>query len=720
MSLSPGIPQAVIATPAVGVLLRLGVACALALPGSDVLISGVTTLGAAQVTALDASLPVNTQGGSCALVNARRMELIELLAATRLGSLAPGARVLGDASCAVSASSPLVTAVGVAVLVDGTRSAADGLAASLGAVLGSPETRNATFRAFLDAAANASGVPTGCFSTAALQSAPAVSIADASLRPGAGGSNQGPSSSSGGASSIVIGGAIAGAVAALCCCAVLAVLVALRFRRQKSPVRVAGGKGDADKGVASPGGSLRYLVQSNPLRDAAAAPKPAVVAGGSARVPDASGATTPKRSPAPPLRKERSIWRLTAPFMAHTAATATLPSSRVHVPPPRVLAADLESPPHADAEQPPTVVSNPLHAREAVGGATASSVAAAASGEGGRGGGPSPRLLSSALSGAPEGSSSGSGSSGGSRARGPSDPLVVSNNPLHAGGGAAARTGAARASMVPPALRGALLPGRGGDDAPGADVKRHEGGGLGVVVSGVNPLHAAAAAAAAAAAPAMAAARRVLRHVDADVGGGGGDAGDVFGANPLHAASAAPATTVTRRVLRHVDADGGGGSGDAADSGAPGTPADHPLWPHRSTAAARRVLLPQFERELQRHEPGGTPQTPDPATLDATVVGSTPGTGFRGTNPLRQGRASMAPVAAGGSNAETASAARIRSTAQPLLAPMTTRRPGARNLKVAAAAAPPGAEAETPAMVTTETLIAVRARGGTSRHAEVV
>jgi len=473
VSLSPGIPQAVIATPAVGVLLRLGVACALAVPASDVLISGVTTLGAAQVTALDASLPVNTQGGSCALVNARRMEL---LAAARLGPLAPGARVLGDASCAVSASSPLVTAVGVAVLVDGTRPAADGLATSLGAMLGSPQTRNATFRAFLDAAANASGVPTGCFSTAALQSAPAVSIADASLRPGGGGSNQGPPSSSGGASGIVIGWAIAGAFAALCCCAVLAVLVALRFRRQKSPVRVAGVKGgaSADKGGASPGGSLRYLVQSNPLRDAAAASKPAVVPGGSARAPDASGATTPKRSPAPPLRKERSIWRLTAPFMAHTAAAAALPSSRVHVPPLRVLAADLESPPHADAQQPPTVVSNPLHAREAVGGAAASSVAAAASGEGGRGGGPAPRLLSSALSGAPEGSSSGSS---GSRVRGPSDPLVVSNNPLHAGGGAAARTGAARASMVPPSLRGALLPGRGGDDAPGADVKRHEGGG---------------------------------------------------------------------------------------------------------------------------------------------------------------------------------------------------------------------------------------------------
>ena len=680
VSLSPGIPQAVIATPAVGVLLRLGVACALALPASDVLISSVATLGAAQLSALDPSLPVNTQGGSCSLVNARRMEM---QAAALLGPAAlAGARVLGDASCSVSASSPLVTAVGVAVLVDGTRSAADSLAASLGAMFGSPQTRNATFRAFLDAAANASGVPTGCFSTAALQSAPAVSIADTSLRPGAGGSNQGPPSSSGGASGTVIGGAIAGAVAALCCCAVLAVLVALRFRRQKSPVRVAG-KGDAsaDKGVASPGGSLRYLVLSNPLRDAAAAPKPAVEAGSSSRVPDASGATTPKRSPAPPLRKERSIWRLTAPFMAHTAAAAALPSARVHVPPPRVLAADLESPPHADAEQQRTVVTNPLHAREAVGGAASSATAAAAaSGEGDRGGAPAhvPRLLSSALSEA-EGSSSGSS---GSRARGPSDPLAVSNNPLHAGG--PSRTGTARASMVPPALRGVLLPGRSGDNAPGADVKRHEGGFHDVVVSGVNPLH---------------------RHGDA-------------------AAAAAPATTVTRRVLRHVDADVGGGSGDAADA-APGTPADNPLWPHRSTAAARRVLLPQFERELQREEVGA-PLTPDPETLDATVVGSTPGTGFRSTNPLRQGRVSMAPVAAGGLSAETATAARMRSTAlaaQPLLAPMTTRRPGARNLnaapKVAAAAAPPGAEADAPPVATTETLISVRARG-TSRHAEVV
>ena len=328
VSLAPGITAAALSAPNVGLLLRLGVACDLGVQVAGVIVDRVlSTDSSAASVALsgDALATINAASGQCSVVGARRLAFDTTSSSRRV------IRDLAASSPCTASGLSSTTTVGVSVLVDGMVSNANVVSSHLGGLFGAPETAaNGTLRAFLVAAANASGIPQSCAAFSALQSPPSVASVGSGpvTQPPPLGSANGPASSAGASSSLVI---ISVSISvALLCCALFAGVCLCRMRRRKAPLRRSKSQATVQEYGVNRGrraraaalGSSRFIMTSNPLQQHGAVSKGVEAdAVAAARGADTAGVAA-SATPVAPLTKARSYGRLTAPFMLHNAAAA--------------------------------------------------------------------------------------------------------------------------------------------------------------------------------------------------------------------------------------------------------------------------------------------------------------------------------------------------------------------------------------------------------------
>lgn len=259
LMLKGGVTTSAVTDPAIGVLVRLGLACYLGIPLSDVTITGIANGSAAVVVASDAT--VNKQSGSCSSLSAR-VRALRPSDGSSGGNAAAWPRELETAGASVT-NVTLVAVVGACALsADGTPGLSAQLSALVAGLPGAPVFANASatgaalqLGSFLSAAATASGLPREAVSVTASVGSP---WAAGSASGGAG------SSPTGGGSPVPVATIVATVVVlVVVALAALAVFVLLRRRHT----------GPADNVVAcnaSPGlaGDAGFVSGINPMRAA--------------------------------------------------------------------------------------------------------------------------------------------------------------------------------------------------------------------------------------------------------------------------------------------------------------------------------------------------------------------------------------------------------------------------------------------------------------------
>ena len=267
ISLSGGVAPAALGAPAVGVLLRLSLACYLQLPLAAVLLVGAASTDPAVPTlALGPGDPANTQTGFCAQVTA---------AAAPAGSAAPStAPAAGGPTTTVS----LVVLSCVGPSGTGVPGPLQALLNSLGSWPAPAPSANSTASPVAAGASPApSPPPASLFSAFLLSAAPAGSGGGASAsspivgppvphpspspptatatqqqaggaQPGAGASSSGSSAGTGASSSVaIIGGAAGGGALVLALLVVLGFWLVLREQRRRAgkPMQTSNAASDA-------------------------------------------------------------------------------------------------------------------------------------------------------------------------------------------------------------------------------------------------------------------------------------------------------------------------------------------------------------------------------------------------------------------------------------------------------------------------------------------